>query len=500
MRRDLTSKNLLRRTQLGFAFCTLWVTVAGLSGVLPAVSAADSPNEHVSVRQAAVQAVSPTMPSPVPTNGATILNWNSFSFLTTGAVRFIQPSEYSIALNRVVGWDQSVVLGQLPSESQSVLINPHRNLLRKPVQTNTGEFLATTLQLHPEGALGDRDRSEQDLLKGLKAVVNSSTVHVSEHGYVALVAPGVETEGVIIANVAPARSDSEQAVSLDLMSDGLIRYAISQKTLSHVTGLNGKALVNAISNSKSTEGAAGKVILSARSAGDILSAVVNTGNVSRAHRLVNRGGVVRLESEGPDLVLVAETGDTSGTAVDRRSSQTSAIASLDSLADPAHIDMPKRSGGAIALPIGNNQKLIRAATSSRPADSPELEANKPSKGESGKVGPGRLSPQSQQTQSQTTNLPPSESGQSKTKSGSSSASVGTESALKAAASPNGEIGKRPDLKPSHKVRQGKPQSMASDSAEWRQPKWNFLADWDESTAQKSVNGQGMNPATPQSTR
>lgn len=500
MPRDLTSKNPLHSIQLGFASCTLCVTLAGLSVVLPAVSAAGSPEGRVLGRQTSIQTVSPVALPSGQTSGAAILNWNSFSFVTNEAVSFLQPSEYSIALNRIIGWDQSVVLGQLPSESQSVLINPHGNLPGKPVHINTGEFLATTLQIHTKTPQGDRGSSKQNLLEGLEAVVNRNTVHVSEHGYVALVAPGVETEGVIIANVAPAQSGSEQKVSLDLMSDGLIRYAISQRTLSQMTGLDGNALVNAASNRESMKAAGGQVILSARSASDILSAVVNTGSVSRAHRLVNRGGVVRLEGEDPDLVLVAETLNTSGTATDRRSGQTSAIASLAGSPDSAQIGVPKRSSGTNALSSGNNQKLIPAAPSTRLADGSELKANVPSKGESGKVGPGRLSPKSQQAQPQTTNPSPFVSGQSKKRSVSSSASAGTESAPKAAAPPNGEIGRRPARKPSHKVRQDKPQSMTSNSAAWRQPKWNFMADWDESTALKSVNGQGTNPETPQSTR
>jgi len=500
MPRDLISKNLLHLTYLAFESCMLWVTLAGLSFVLPAVSAAGSPEKQVSGRQASVQTVSPMTLPLGQTSGATILNWNSFSFVTNEAVSLIQPSEYSIALNRIIGWDQSVVLGQLPSESQSVLINPHGNLPGKPVQINTGEFLATTLQLHTETPQGDRGGSERNPLKGLKAVVNSSTGHVSEHGYVALMAPGIETEGVIIANVAPAQSDSEQKVSLDLMSDGLIRYAISQRSLSQITGLDGKALVNAASNRGSTEAAGGQVILSARSAGDILSAVVNTGNASRARRLVNRGGVVRLESEDPDLVLVAETVNTSGTATDRRSRQTSAIPSLASLPDSAQIDVPKRSNGTSALSSRNDQKLIPAAASTRLADGSELQANRPSKGESGTLNRRRPVPTKRPDSSQTPKSLSPVPSPPKEKSASTNARMGAEATPRAVTSPNGEIVKRPARKPADKVRQGNPQSMTSNSAVWRQPKWNFLADWDESTAPKSVSGQDTNLSRPQSTR
>lgn len=306
----------VRQDQLVFALYTLWVTLAALSVAVPTVSAASSFEGHASVGQSPDQTASPAGSPPAHTSGTTILNWNSFSFATNEAVRLIQPLVYSIGLNRVVGMDQSVVLGQLPSEdSQFILINPHKNRLSKLDQINTGEFLTTTVQIQTGASQADRVHSEQNLPKRFTAVVNGSTIHISEHGYVTLLAPGVSTEGVIVANVAPSRSDPEQKVTLDLMSDGLIRYAINQKTLSQLTGLNGNAVASAASNKELADAGGAQVLLSARSAGDIQSAVVNTGGISRAYRLVNRSGAIRLESDDPGSTLVAETLNSSGTSI-----------------------------------------------------------------------------------------------------------------------------------------------------------------------------------------
>jgi filamentous hemagglutinin family protein len=497
---DPTIKQLpVRSTQLAFASCTFWVTLAAFSVVVPTVSAAGSPEDHVSVGQATTQNASPTMPTLVQTSGATILNWNSFSFVTNEAVRLIQPSVYSIALNRVIGVDQSVVLGQLPSDSQFILINPHRNLFGQPIQIKTGEFLATTLQLHSEAAQAGRVRSEQNLPKGLKAVVNGSTIHVSEHGYVALVAPGVSSEGVIIANVAPARSASEQNVTLDLMSDGLIRYTITQRTLSQVTGLNGKALAIAASDRGTREAGGGQVLLSARSAGDILSAVVNTGGISRANRLVNRGGVVRLECDDLSLVRVAETMDASGTATDRRSGQATVLAESASPSASARMDLSERSSGSTALLRRNDsgQKPTPTVTGTPLATGSQLRVTAPSNGESGKVNLAKPSPKIRPNKPQATTPSHAVPGHSKTKSPSTSAPVAGESVPKATVSPNGDIGKLNPQKSSRKVRKDRPQSMTS--SVWRQPKWNYLADWDETTTPSSGNGQVTTPAISQST-
>ena len=194
---------------------------------------------------------------------------------------------HSIALHRVIGVDQSVILGQLSSDSQVILINPHRKLFGTTTQINTGEFLATTLQIWNEDVLGHYSRSMQG---PLNAAVHSETIHVSEEGYVALAAPGVSQAGVVIANVGTVREGSGQKYTLDLMSDGLINYTISDKALSQVTGLNDAVLADSISSEAAKPAGVGQVILNANAAGDIISSV-ETPTVSTARATSSTGEV-----------------------------------------------------------------------------------------------------------------------------------------------------------------------------------------------------------------
>jgi len=111
--------------------------------------------------------------------------------------------------------------------------------------------------------------------------------------------PGVTTEAVVIAAVSTAPSDAEQKILFDFMSDGLIRYAIGESELDHFTGVDGKALAKASSDEERLEGGPGQMLMNARSAADIQRSVMNTGNVTRARRLVVENGSVRLEGENP---------------------------------------------------------------------------------------------------------------------------------------------------------------------------------------------------------
>jgi filamentous hemagglutinin family protein len=344
----------------------------------------------------------------------TILNWNSLSFMTNEAIHPLQPSVYTIALNRVIGMDQSLAMGQFSTDSRLVLVNPHAHRPGKPV-VNTGEFLATTLQL---GTNADP-----------KAIVKGGTVHVSEHGYIALMSPGVSTEGIIVANVAPARTKTDDKVALDLMSDGLIHYAVDQKTLSEMTGVKDKVLAKVASRqgTKNTNGT--QVLLSARSAGDILSAVVNTGGVSRAQRLVTRGEVVRLESDDTDITLSRPVVATNSKG-DRLDSTSAGLA--------------RNGNGTANLIPGSNHAQISPTAQPEPTMPRKPLA---------KAAPDRsahpLLGNSDHMKAKSTSRKPAQEAKSERK---------------------------------DKVGQNKRQSPSSTSATWRQPKWNFQADWGDGSS------------------
>ena len=299
----------------------LCALLASLLVLLPSLAAALPIDGHVVAGQATIQKVSPTILSIAQASDKAILNWNSFSIAGNEAVHFIQPSVSSIALNRVIGVDPSVILGQLQANGRIFLINPNGILFGAGAQINVGGLLATTLQTRDEDFMAGRYLFAQDPLKGLKTVVNRGTIHVSDNGYVVLMAPGVSNEGVIVANLGTTLLGSGQKLTLDLMGDGLIRYAINDKVLGQMTDSDGKPLSSAVSNSGTIQADGGQVILSARASGDVFSSVVNQSGVIRAQSLVNHGGVVQLI--GGDETLVAATsagamrpvGDVSGAVI-----------------------------------------------------------------------------------------------------------------------------------------------------------------------------------------
>jgi filamentous hemagglutinin family protein len=134
----------------------LCALLASLQVLLPSLAAALPTDGHVVAGQATIQNVSPTTLSVTQISDKAILNWNSFSIAANEAVRFHQPSMHSIALNRVIGVDPSVILGQLQANGRIFLINPNGILFGTGAQINMGGLLATTLQTRDDDFMAGR--------------------------------------------------------------------------------------------------------------------------------------------------------------------------------------------------------------------------------------------------------------------------------------------------------------------------------------------------------
>jgi filamentous hemagglutinin family protein len=286
--------------------------LASLQILVPSLAAALPSDGKVVGGSATIQQSNPKTLNIQQATDKAILNWKSFSIAADEAVRFVQPSINSIALNRVTGIDPSVILGSLQANGRIFLINPNGILFGAGAQINVGGLLATTLQIRDDDFMAGRYLFAQDPLKSLKSIVNEGTIRVSDHGFVVLAAPGVTNDGLIVANLGKVVLGSGQKLAVDLMGDGLNNYNLSGKVLDQVKDTEGKPLSSAVSNSGTIQADGGHVILQAKASGDIFSSVVNQSGVVRARSLVNQEGIVRLDGGDSGVVQVAGTIDASG--------------------------------------------------------------------------------------------------------------------------------------------------------------------------------------------
>lgn len=206
-----------------------------------------------------------------------IINWNTFNIGSQASVNFQQPSSASVALNRVIGGDASAIYGSLTANGQVYLVNPNGVLFAPGAQVNVGGLVASSLNIGDEDFLQGKARFAREGATG--SVVNQGTINAQ---YVALLAPEVVNEGIITARMGSVAMAAGETVSLDIAGNKLIGVQVEQASID--TLVENKHLVQA-------EG--GDVIMSARSAYELLGQVVNSGSVE-AQGMVDDGGVVRL--------------------------------------------------------------------------------------------------------------------------------------------------------------------------------------------------------------
>jgi trimeric autotransporter adhesin len=125
-----------------------------------------------------------------------ILNWQDFSINAEKTVNFIQPSETSAILNRVLGEKPSEIYGTLSSNGIVYLVNQNGIIVGPDANINTGSFVASTLKLSDADFL----HSSQINFKGHsnKSIINMGTIKAL-NGNVFFVAHTIENKGAIQA-------------------------------------------------------------------------------------------------------------------------------------------------------------------------------------------------------------------------------------------------------------------------------------------------------------
>ena len=257
------------------------LTLTGIAGsfVLASTVAAQSlPTDGAVVSgNATVTTTGPTM-TVNQTSQKTAINWENFNIAQGHTVQFVQPNSKSVALNRVIGQDPSVILGNLSANGQVFLINPKGVLFGKTAQVNVAGLVASTLNMTDADFAAGRNR----FAGSGGVVVNQGTIK-ADGGYVAMLGASVSNQGLIQANMGTVALAAGTAITLDVAGDGLLNVTVDQGAV--------QALVE---NGGLLRADGGNVLMTAQGAGELLKTVVNNTGVIEARALENRNGTILL--------------------------------------------------------------------------------------------------------------------------------------------------------------------------------------------------------------
>lgn len=237
-------------------------------------------------------------------SGRLAMDWTGFSVGKDETVRFQQPGKDALALNRVTGNQQSVIDGSLLSNGHVLLVNPNGVVIGKNASIDVGGLVASTAQVKDNFMKEFGNSTGAFSLGGVSdgKIINEGTIK-AEGGLVALHAAKVENSGTISNTGGSAVLAAADTLTLTPDADGKLNFTV-----------DGKAAEASALNKGSITADGGTIVMTADSASDVMSTVVNNSGTLQARTLrKNEKGQILLEGGDKGQVEVSGTLDASGT-------------------------------------------------------------------------------------------------------------------------------------------------------------------------------------------
>lgn len=237
-------------------------------------------------------------------SGRLAMDWTGFSVEKDETVRFQQPGKDALALNRVIGNQQSVIDGSLLSNGHVLLVNPNGVVIGKNASIDVGGLVASTAQVKDNFMKEFGNSTGAFSLGGVSdgKIINEGTIQ-AEGGLVALHAAKVENSGTISNTGGSAVLAAADTLTLTPDADGKLNFTV-----------DGKAAEASALNKGAITADGGTIVMTADSASDVMSTVVNNSGTLQARTLrKNEKGQILLEGGDKGQVEVSGTLDASGT-------------------------------------------------------------------------------------------------------------------------------------------------------------------------------------------
>ena len=234
------------------------------------------------------------------------IDWTKFDIAKDETVRYAQPDRNAISLNRVTGGQQSVIAGNLNANGNVVLVNPNGVVFTKNSSVDVGGLVASTARLSDETMknFGNaKDKLGLNLHNGSTAAIVNEGQIKANGGLVAFHAANVENKGTITNEGGTIALAAAKNLTLSAADDGKLNFTV-----------DGELAKSQALNSGSLKADGGYVVMTAKSAGDVLSTVVNnTGTIEAKTLRKNEKGQILLDGGDKGQVEVSGTLDASGT-------------------------------------------------------------------------------------------------------------------------------------------------------------------------------------------
>lgn len=212
-----------------------------------------------------------------------IIDWNTFNVGAAAQVNFNQVNSSAATLNRVLDSNASQIFGKITATGQVFLLNPNGVFFGKSASVDVGSLAAATDSIGNADFMAGKTTFTRNGATG--SIVNDGTLQAALGGYIALLAPEVRNNGVIIARMGTVAMASGESITLNF--DG-----------NHLAGITVKpsAIAALVENKGAVLAPGGLIILSAQAVDHLLGGVVNNSGTLEATGLSAKGGRIVLEA------------------------------------------------------------------------------------------------------------------------------------------------------------------------------------------------------------
>ena len=216
-----------------------------------------------------------------------VINWNSFNVGSQAQVNFIQPNAQAATLNRVNNATPSIINGAIHANGQIAIVNSNGVVFGKSAQVDASAIVASTMDVSDEQFMAGGTKTFKGNPNSTAKIINRGTLSAKgTNAYIALLAPEVRNEGVIVAQ---AMNDPAIAIA----SGSQITLSFSGNHLVQVK-VDASSYKSLIENRRLIQAEGGTVVIAANAASNLLASVVKNSGVINASAIQKDGGSIRL--------------------------------------------------------------------------------------------------------------------------------------------------------------------------------------------------------------
>lgn len=321
------------------------------------------------------------------TSQKAVINWQSYNIGANQRVNYQQPNSQAITLNRInPNNGVSSIQGRLTANGQVWLINPAGIWFGPNAYVNVGGLLASTADISDDNFMsGNYKFIQSPDWNGV--IVNEGFIETSKAGLVALIGSGVVNNGLIEANAGTVILASGSEFTVNFSGNDLVGFTVDKETIQAPVDRNGNVLKDSVRNAGKIVAQGGKIMMEAKTAGQILDHAINMSGIAEAKSVgVKNGEIILMGNEG--TVRVTGKIIATGKTLSEKGGSIIVTSKKVIIDDHAIINASGNQGGGKILIGGDYQgknSAVRNAQQTYIGRDVTLASNADNKGNGGKI-------------------------------------------------------------------------------------------------------------------